>query len=275
VTGSTCVVGAGWLGAEIARALPPPVIATTRTGSWSDGAAPEGVAVVALDVMGEPIDAAAIAGCDRFAIAIAPGRAEIDRRAFYVEGARRLLAAVLAAHVRRVVWVSSTSALPDTDGWVDESCEAWPSEERGLVQREAEAIVASSCAAAGVPHLVLRMGGLYGPGRELDRIYRARDTVLPGDGMTATNLVHRDDAVASVLAALAAPAAIRGVVHVVDDDHRTRREMFDAIARARGVPAVRWERAAAPDAPARGKKVRADRLRRDLGVALRHPTHAA
>jgi nucleoside-diphosphate-sugar epimerase len=277
------IVGAGWLGAAVARSLPPPVIATTRSGRWPEGAPPDGVALAAIDVTATPIDVAPLEHATALVLCYAPGRTQ-DRRALYVDGTRRLLEARIAAASRlhRVVYVGSTSALPDVDGWVDESCDVWPDHARGRVQREAEAIVASRCEAASIPWIVLRLGGLYGPGRELDRIYagaRSRrtghDGRLLGHGMEPTNLIHRDDALAAIRAALAAPSEITGFIHVVDDEHTPRREMYARIARARGLEPPAWSQDPPSDGRAHGKLVSNERLGRLLGVRLQHPTRSS
>jgi len=266
------IVGAGWLGCALADALPRPVVATTRTGRRPPALAVD-VEVHALDVGALPPVPAAIASARAWVVGITPGRDQ-DRRALY-EGGARALCAELPAALERLVWISSTSALPDVDGDVDEDCDAWPAEPRGRVQREAEAIVLEACARRGVPAFVLRMGGLYGPGRELERIYERRatpdDAPLDGDGMTATNLVHRDDAVAAIVASLAAPGSAAGIIHVVDDDHCSRRAMFEAVARRLGRSPPAW---AAPAGPTvRGKRVGNARMVERLGVRLRHPFH--
>jgi nucleoside-diphosphate-sugar epimerase len=267
------IVGAGWLGCALADALPRPDVATTRSGRRPPALAAD-VEVHALDVAALPPVPPSIAAARAWVVGITPGRDQ-DRRALYVDGARALCTE-LPATLERVVWISSTSALPDVDGDVDEDTSEWPTDARGRVQREAEAIVLESCACRGVLAFVLRMGGLYGPGRELERIYRTRDEnrsagPLAGDGMTATNLVHRDDAIAAIVASLAAPAEAAGIIHVVDDDHCSRRAMFEAVARRLDRPPPEW--AGPPGPTVRGKRVTNARLHDRLGVRLRHPTH--
>ena len=159
------------------------------------------------------------------------------------------------------------------DGWVFETEQGRPTSPRGAVQRDAEDVVLEHGRRNDIPTLVLRLGGLYGPGRDLGRVYRRRrEAPLPGSGNAPTNLIHVDDAVAASLSALAAPAHIGGIVHVVDDDHRSRRAMYDAVAQARGLDPVAWEAAVGPEPPA-GKRVSNARLKLDLGVRLKHPTH--
>jgi len=288
VPSPVAVVGAGYLGAAVAAALRPPVIATTRSGRWhgdedEDGGPPTGVELHALDVSAPQLDLAALRPAQAVVLCYAPGRTQ-DREALYVEGTRRLLHGLVGGALRRLVWVSSTSALPDRDAWLDERCEDWPDHERGRVQRRAEQGVIDHATQHGIPWLVLRLGGLYGPGRGLERIYgrhggggggggRRGSGPLPGDGLAPTNLVHRDDAVAAVLAAVAAPATLQGIVHVVDDDHTPRRRMYAAIAERLGRPPVTWAEPAPPGSVPRGKRVSNRRLKHWLGIRLRKPLH--
>jgi nucleoside-diphosphate-sugar epimerase len=270
------IVGAGWLGCALADALPRPVVATTRDGRRPAALAAD-VEVHALDVRALPPAPLALAQARAWVVGITPGRDQ-DRRALYVDGARSLCAA-LPDGLERLIWISSTSALPDVDGDVDEDCDEWPTDPRGRVQREAETIVLDACARTRVAAFVLRMGGLYGPGRELERIYARRnaqdgahdDAPLEGDGMTATNLVHRDDAIQAIVASLQASTSHAGIIHVVDDDHGSRRAMYEAVARRLGRPPPRWAATAGPTV--RGKRVGNARLREVLGVRLRHPQH--
>ncbi|WAS98225.1 NAD-dependent epimerase/dehydratase family protein [Nannocystis punicea] len=275
---SIAVVGAGFLGAPVAAALAgagdSPVLATTRSGTWPNGHVPAGIELRALDVVARaPLEiAAALAGARALVVCYAPGKQQ-DRRDLYIEGTRRLLAAAATLPLARLVYTSSTSALPDRDAWLDDDCAEWPDEPRGRVQREAEELVRDACARHDVPWTILRLGGLYGPGRELFRLYRgaADDAVLPGDGMQPTNLIHRDDAVQAVLAALSLPPDQRSVVNVVDDDHTPRREIFARLAALAGRPPPRWERPPGPAAI--GKQVGNARLKTLLRVSLLHPSH--
>lgn len=275
------VVGTGFLGAPVAAALAatggvgdPPVLATTRSGTWPQGHVPEGIELRPLDVAAlAPADIAAVlAGVQSLVVCYAPGKQQ-DRRELYVEGTRRLLAAAVTLPLTRLVYTSSTSALPDRDAWLDDDCLEWPDEPRGRVQREAEELVRDTCTRHAVPWTILRLGGLYGPGRELFRLYRGAgdDAVLAGDGMQPTNLIHCEDAVQAVLAALTLAPDERGVINVVDDDHTPRREIFARLAALAGRPPPRWERPAGPAAI--GKRVGNARLKTLLRVALRHPSH--
>jgi len=267
------ILGPGYLGARVAERLCRPVIAVSRSGRWRDGVAPAHVRMHALDLCDPTLEPGPLTEARQLVLCVAPGRSQ-DRRALYVEGTARLLERLGAGALERIVWVGSTSALPSTDAWLDERCTTAPQTERGQVQRDAEQVVAEHGRAHGIPWLVLRMGGLYGPERSLSRIYRRRGAdPLPGDGMAPTNLVHRDDAVAAIIAALAAPPDRVGVVHVVDDEHTPRREMYARIAQQQGWPPLTWAEAVSVPAVPRGKRVSNRRLKAWLGVRLVAPRH--
>jgi nucleoside-diphosphate-sugar epimerase len=285
--GPVLVVGAGWIGSRVAADLATggiEVVATTRSGAWrGDAPIPFGVSLRRLDLLRDDDTAVAkaFASARRAVACLAPGDDQ-ERRRLYVEGARRFAAHCVAAGHDRAVWCSSTSALPALDAELDEDCDAWPVEERGRVQREAEEIFRETCRAGELPWVILRLAGLYGPGRDLARIYRtSRETgafapgaapgaPFAGDGAERTNLVHRDDVAAAIGAALRLERTRSALVHVCDDDHTTRRELVGRIAARDGLPPPRWERdAGAP----RGKLVANRRLKDLLGVTLAHPRH--
>lgn len=260
------ILGAGWLGSEIANALGSDAVATTRDGRRPQALHPA-IDVVPLQLGDDAPLPAAIVDAAVWVIAVAPGRDQ-DRRAVYIDGPQRLLARLETTAVQRIVWIGSTSALPDdADGEVDvdETCLHWPTQARGRVQREAEDVIEHAATRAGRSWMILRMGGLWGPGRELGRLFGQVDAA---DGDRRTNLVHRDDAVAATLAAITSRRT--GIVHVVADDHCTRREMIDAARAARGDAPAAWS--CAPADP-HGKRVTNARLRAWLGVELRHPHH--
>lgn len=283
------LIGTGFLGAPIACALVESgahVTAYNRSGTWPDGpprpAAGRGqLELRAVELTGDPSEVRdALAPADVWIACHASGGTQ-DRRAVFVGGAEAIVAAARVHRPGRVVVTSSTSALPHVDGPVDETEPRRPVSDRGLVQRDAEDVYLAGLGQLGVPLTLLRLAGLYGPGRELGRLYLRKYRALadgvtprmPGHGHTPTNLVQRDDAVAAVLRAATLTPPCVGVVHVCDDDHRTRREMVEALAASRGLPAPRWEQPP-PDGPPQGKVVRNDRMKTALGLRLRRPDHA-
>jgi len=149
------------------------------------------------------------------------GDAEAYRR-IYVDGARTLAETFPEA---RLLFTSSTSVYAQTSGeWVDESSPAEPDRETGRALLEAEAIVRA------VNGCVLRLAGLYGPGRSvLLRKMREGSAVLEKDGTRWINQIHRDDA-ARALLAVAQSGAPGTIYNVVDDTPAMQREVYQWIA---------------------------------------------
>jgi nucleoside-diphosphate-sugar epimerase len=89
--------------------------------------------------------------------------------------------------------------------------------------------------------LVLRFGGLYGPGtsvaKEFADLIRRRKFPLVGDGGGIWSFVHADDAAAATV--LAAEGGNRGVYNVVDDDPAPVAEWLPYLAEVLGAPRPR------------------------------------
>jgi nucleoside-diphosphate-sugar epimerase len=139
-----------------------------------------------------------------------------------VEGAARLLEAFPEA---RLLFTGSTSVYAQTDGsWVDETSPAEPIRETGRLLLEAESLVLR---AAGN---VLRLSGLYGPGRSvLLRKVCEETAVLEAGGGRWINQIHRDDAARAALA-VAKSGAPGAIYNVTDDTPATQREVYGWIA---------------------------------------------
>lgn len=187
-------------------------------------------------------------------------------RAAYVDGLRNLLSA-LERPPRRLVFVSSTTVYGQLQGeWVDEDSPTEPNSFSGRRMLEAEALAA----AAGAPAVVVRFGGIYGPGRErMLRKVRAGEP-CPAEPLF-TNRIHRDDCVRALLH-LGRAEVPAGVYLAVDDAPCTQCELMDWLAARLGLPAP--PRAAQPPGGLRGsnKRCRNDKLKA-TGFTLRYPSY--
>lgn len=185
--------------------------------------------------------------------------------------------AEIAAH--RWDWVgylSTTGVYGDHQGgWVDEDTPLTASTTRGQMRVEAEA----SWTALGVPLHIFRLAGIYGPGRgpfEKVRDGTARRILKPGQVFSRT---HVED-IAQVLAASIARPAPGTAYNVCDDDPAPPEDVLSHAAALLGLPPPPAEDyATAEMSPmarsfyAESKRVRNTRIKRDLGVTLRHPTY--
>lgn len=185
-------------------------------------------------------------------------------RAAYVDALEHALAAARERGCARALFTSSTGVYGEDGGaWVDEDTEPRPAAETGRILLEGERLVAGS----GMRPVVVRLAGIYGPGR--DRLVRSvRDgTARLPLAPVYTNRIHRDDA-AGLAAHLLALEEPLGLYVGADDEPADRAEVLAWIARELGLPAPQRE-----DRAPRGlnKRCRNARLRA-AGYRLRRPT---
>ena len=181
------IAGCGYVGSAVAERL-----VTDGCEVWemrrNPTSLPAGVRPIAAD-LGAPATLRDLpAELDTvFYTAAADGSTEDAYRAAYVVGLGNLLAA-LPSPPRRIIFTSSTSVYGQSGGeWVDEDSPTEPAGFGGRRMLEGEALAR---AAGGV---VLRLGGIYGPGRTryIDQV-RGGDAECPAQP-TFTNRIHRDD----------------------------------------------------------------------------------
>jgi nucleoside-diphosphate-sugar epimerase len=131
------------------------------------GALPEGVGAIAADLEQRQVPAAWPAASPDYLVycVAASQHDEAGYRSAYVEGLRNVLAwlAERGQAPRRLLFVSSSSVFAQQGGeWIDETAETAPQEYSGRVMLEAERLALDS----GIPASVVRLTGIYGPGRE-------------------------------------------------------------------------------------------------------------
>jgi nucleoside-diphosphate-sugar epimerase len=270
------IAGCGYLGLRVARrwiAAGAAVHAITRSPDRADDLRREGIAPITADLT-RPESLAGLPAAETVLWSVGwDPRGEADRRAVYVEGLRALLDA-LPAGLRRIVMTSSTGVYGQADGrWVDEDSPCRPVREAGRVMLAAEGVLRNH--PLGSRAIILRLAGLYGPGR-IPRLRQLR----AGEPLVASpgghlNLIHVDDAAAVVLAAESRAEPPR--TYLVSDGHPTHQRGFYAkLAELLGLGPPEFVEPG-PDAgrAQRGgnKRVRNARMLEELGIELQHPTY--
>jgi nucleoside-diphosphate-sugar epimerase len=201
--------------------------------------------------------------------AAADGGSEEAYRLAYVEGVRNLLAALVEAHVsvERFVFVSSTAVHGGRGGdWVDETTAPAPADFRGNMVLEGEGLLETG----PFPAVVLRLGGIYGPGRGrlIERVRGGEARCSPGDPVWS-NRIHRDDA-AGALAHLLRLDRAESVYLGVDDEPSPICDVYRYVASLLGVPPPPEGREARASGPS--KRCSNARLRR-AGYRFEFPTY--
>lgn len=225
------IAGCGYTGSRVANALGDGRVIAFRRHPERGGSLP-----FDLDFPGDR-DAPALPLPAEYDLlyTIPPARdddADTDRRL------ARLLA-LLDPLPRRFVYLSTSGVYGDCAGaLVDESRQPRPATARAKRRLVAEGQLQRFTTGRGVSLVVLRVPGIYGPGRlGINRIRSGMPVLVEADAHPG-NRIHVDDLAASCLAALSQEAP-PGVYNVSDGDHRSGSWFTLTVARLAGLPAPR------------------------------------
>jgi nucleoside-diphosphate-sugar epimerase len=268
------IVGCGYVGKRLALALKPrcDVLGiVSRQGSLAELAA-IGIPghVINLDAGGPPPDWAQEAAV--FYLVPPDPRSESDvRLARLLNGTRR------RPHL--FTYMSTTGVYGDAGGGdVTEQTPVNPQTDRARRRVTAEEMVRVWCTEREVRRVVLRVPGIYGPGRlPLERLASGEPAVR-ADEAGIGNRIHVDDLVAACMATLDVPDA-RGIYNVTDGVPLNSTEFLLRVARAAGLPEppqIPMDEAQLVLSPARlsflneSRRVDNRRMLADLRVRLRY-----
>lgn len=181
----------------------------------------------------------------------------------------------------RLVLLSTTGVYGDCAGmWIDEERPPNPQTDRARRRLAAEQGLHAWAHAHGVPFTILRVAGIYGPGRlPIERLQRGSPVLLESESPWS-NRVHVDDLVTACLAA--ADHDSSGRIYNISDGHpTTMTNYFNSVADACGLPrppqVSMAEAQTALSAEmlsylSESRRLDNSRMRNELGVVLRYPT---
>jgi nucleoside-diphosphate-sugar epimerase len=179
-----------------------------------------------------------------------------------------------------VGYLSTIGVYGDWQGaWVDETTPTRPVSERSLQRLNAERAWLDFAKESGRRVEIFRLSGIYGPGRSVIdnlRAGTARRIVKPGQ---VFNRIHVDD-IARVLAAAIDKDTGHSIYNVSDDEPAPPQDVVAYAAELLGLPPppeIAFAEAGlagmAGSFWAECKRVKNERIRRDLGVSLLYPTY--
>lgn len=189
------------------------------------------------------------------------------------------------ADLRTLDWggyLSTTGVYGDTGGeWVGEAAWLKPTGERQKRRVEAERGWLNLYRQYGVPMHLFRLAGIYGPGRSAIDSVRdgtARRVDKPGQVFCR---IHVDDIARTLRASMARPT-LGAVYNVADDLPSPSHEVVEYACRLLGVeppPLIPFDQAEmspmAASFYADCRRVKNDRIKRQLGVTLAYPDYRA
>ena len=218
---------------------------------------------------------------------VAAGGGAEDYRQVYLQGTRNLIEWLGPSLPKKFVYTSSTSVYGQTDGsQVKESSPTEPTAETAKVLVETEKVLLAAVAERKFPAVILRVAGIYGPDRgHWFKQFLKNEAHIEGDGSRFLNMIHRDDLIGCIIAALknGRPGEI---YNAADDEPVSQQHFFQWLAQALDKPlppsepaAVALARAGAPrenpdENRKRGvtnKRVSNRKLKMELGHQFKYP----
>jgi nucleoside-diphosphate-sugar epimerase len=273
------IVGCGYvglpLGAELVR-LGHGVFGLRRSASAENELKAAGIRLLVADITRPdelarlPRDFDWVVNC----VSSTGGTAE-DYRQIYLQGTHNLIEWLSVTPPKKFVYTSSTSVYGQTDGsQVKETNPTEPAAEPAKVLLETEKFLLAAVADCKVPAVILRVAGIYGPDRgHWFKQFLKNEARIEGDGSRFLNMIHRDDLIGCIIAALKNGRAGE-IYNAVDDEPVNQVNFFQWLAATVG----KYPPPSAPENPdenrKRGvtnKRVLNRRLKMELGYQFKYP----
>lgn len=182
--------------------------------------------------------------------------------------------------VEKIVYISTSGVYGDCGGsWVNEDQPTNPCTGRAIRRLHAEQLLQTFREKTGIPIVILRVGGIYGPGR-LPVVRIPQMTVICPEEAPYSNRIHADD-LATVCLAAVNKGESGGVYNAADDcptsmtDYLYSVADMAGIARPKCVPLAQAKDHLSPGMLSfiqESRRLDTRRMREDLGVNLKYPS---
>jgi nucleoside-diphosphate-sugar epimerase len=186
----------------------------------------------------------------------------------YLRTAQTMAEVLPHTAVEQLIYTSSCSVYGEHNGaWVSELMPPMPITENGKIIEQTEETLLSAITPQQKV-CVLRLGGIYGPDRTLEKIYsRAAGTTRPGKGEEATNWVHLNDIVSGI--DWAKEKQLSGIYNLVQEEVPTVRELIGEVCDRHKLAPVQWDEKEGSNR----KNVRVSNAKiKSTGYQFKHPT---
>ncbi len=185
----------------------------------------------------------------------------------------------LSSPPERIVLASTSGVYGDCNGeLVDENRATAPLTERATRRVEQENTLLDYCRTKSVRAVILRIAGIYGPGRLPVAALERKDPVIRISEANPGNRIHRDDLVEALRLALVSEQA-EGIYNVADGNFVSGTDYYQRVANALGLelpPEISREQARKQFSKMRysflreSRRLDTKRLRKHLGLQLRY-----
>ncbi|MCG7965947.1 MAG: SDR family oxidoreductase [Candidatus Thiodiazotropha taylori] len=272
------IIGCGDIGTRLALAYQQSAL---EVAGWvaSDGSVErlkqQGIRALQMDLDRTSLQSPSLAGESLFYFAPPPASGVEDSRV------RRLIALLDQTDVpQKVVYLSTSGVYGDCQGeWVDETRQPHPTVDRAKRRLDAEQQWQRYCRQRGVPLVILRVAGIYGPGKlPIERLRKGLPMVAETDA-PITNHIHSLDLV-EIAAAVMERGQDGAIFNVCDGRPESMTRYFDRVAdylELPRAPQITMQEARQQLSPgmlsylAESRRLSNRKLLEELGVELRYP----
>jgi len=206
---------------------------------------------------------------------VAAGGGADDYRQVYLRGTCNLIEWLAPNPPKKFIYTSSTSVYGQTDGsQVKESSPTEPLAETAKILVETEKVLLAAVAERKFPAVILRVAGIYGPDRgHWFKQFLKNEARMEGDGSRFLNMIHRDDLIDCIIAALKSGRAGE-IYNAVDDEPVSQMNFFQWLAGTGG----KYPPPSEPGNPAENRKrgvtnkrISNRKLKMELGHQFKYP----
>ena len=224
---SVAIIGCGWLGLALAKALIADnieVLATTTDEKKLPLLAKQNIAAEVLSLPQNNIEILAeqkVFSQSHLIICIPPKLKQ--GLSNYPEKISQIVSAAEIGSVKHIILISTTAVYGGLEGSVDEASSLDVTINKVKVLTEAEQAVLAFTGKANV----LRLAGLVGPERHPGRFFKGNRKLASPN--ISVNLIHQQDAV-GLIRALLLPSSPYGIFNGVSNTHDSKKEFYQAAA---------------------------------------------
>jgi nucleoside-diphosphate-sugar epimerase len=272
------IVGCGYvgvpLGAELVR-LGHEVFGLRRTSATENELKAAGIQSVFSDVTKLEELKKLPRDFDWVVNSVAAGGDTEKYREVYFNGTKNLIEWLKSNPPKKFVYTSSTSVYGQNDGsQVKESSLTEPVSETSKVLLETEKVLLEAFQQKKFPAVILRVAGIYGPDRgHWFKQFLKNEARIEGDGSRNLNMIHRDDLIDCIVAALKSGRAGE-IYNAVDDEPVSQKNFFEWLAGTLGKYPPPSEPENSAENRKRGstnKRVSNRKLKMELGYQFKYP----
>lgn len=181
---------------------------------------------------------------------------------------------------KHIIYISTSGVYGDCQGeWVTETSPLKPGTDRSKRRLAAEQLLNRWTRQHNVSSVILRVGGIYGPGKLPLQRLKQGITILHRDIAPYSNRIHADDLALVCQAATQAPGQ-HSVYNVCDNQASSMSDYFIRVAKHAGLPApteVDWQQAETELSPVmlsylhESRRMNNSKMLNELNIELAYP----